>query len=353
LTIAAPFICTFAGKTAKKAVGVVLALATLSILLVCIDEVVGGGFGHGLLAGFWLWALALITTTAGLLIGGFSPGRTTSPWKTSVQLPAGHERPRRAILLCWAGVALLIVMHIMGRSPFLGGRGAIGGNLFLFALLAMAPLVCTFASGWTQRIMALALGALALYGVYSTFCLIPAVSAAGLLVSAGFPSRRARAGLEDADLQGTKSEGGAPDSTISSSRSALGAALCWVGLATALGLVTPLFGFMWANEKVGTLIEERILNPYLGFSALAMAPLVCTFCGPLARRILGTLLALEVVVIILQMVGLFGLYELPDLIAFVLGAAGLLSMEAWRGKKASVFPEAGQPKVPPFDHSLE
>jgi len=110
---------------------------------------------------------------------------------------------------------------------------------------------------------------------------------------------------------------------------------------------------MWANETVRTLIGVVIFNPYLGYSVLAMAPLVCTFCGPLARRIVATLLVLEAVVIILQMAGLFGLYALPDLIAFVLGAAGLLSMEVWRGKKASVFPEAGQPKVPLIDYSLE
>jgi len=39
------------------------------------------------------------------------------------------------------------------------------------------------------------------------------------------------------------------------------------------------------------------------------------------------------------MVGLFGLYELPDLIAFVLGATGLLSMEVWRGKTKAIDDE--------------
>ncbi len=337
LTIAAPFICTFAGKTAKKAVGVVLALATLSILQVCIPEVVRIGFLHGLLAGFWLWALALITTTAGLLIGGFSPGRTTSPWKRSVELPASHERSRRAILLCWAGLALLILWNISGGSIYLmSGAGARGGfrDLLVLAMLAMAPLVCTFAGGWTQRIMALALVAFALYPVDPSL-MIAGVSAAGLLVSAGFPSRRARAGLENADLEGTKTKGGNTDSTFSGTRSGLGPSLCWVGLAAALGLGLLPFRFMSANEKVGTLIAVYIFNPYLGYSVLAMAPLVCTFCGPVARRIVGGLLALQAAVN-LPMVMLFGLYALPDLIAFVLSAAGLLSLDVRPGKKASI-----------------
>ena len=73
--IAGLFIGTFAGKTVKKASGVVLALTTLTILQVCIPNVVATGFQRGLLAGFWVWALALITTSAGLLIGGFSRGQ--------------------------------------------------------------------------------------------------------------------------------------------------------------------------------------------------------------------------------------------------------------------------------------
>jgi hypothetical protein len=344
LTIAAPFICTFAGKTAKKAVGVVLALATLSILQVCIPEV---GFFHGLLAGFWLWALALITTTAGLLIGGFSPGRTTSPWKRSVELPASHERSRRAILLCWAGLALFILWNISGGSIYLmSGGGARGRfrDLLVLAMLAMAPLVCTFAGGWTQRIMALALVAFGLYTVvvlpsFLWLLLCPGVSAAGLLVSAGFPSRRSRAGLENAGLEGTKSKGGNTDSTFSGTRSGLGPSLCWVGLAVALGLGVLPFRFMLANEKVGTLIAAYIFNPYLGYSVLAMAPLVCTFCGPVARRIVGGLLALHAAVN-LPMVMLIGLYALPNLIAFVLSVAGLLSLDVRPGKKASIFSRA-------------
>ncbi len=49
-----------------------------------------------------------------------------------------------------------------------------------------------------------------------------------------------------------------------------------------------------------------------------------------------------------------GKYQFWNLIvAFVLSVAGLLSTQVWQGKKASVFPEAGQPKVPLVDHSLE
>jgi hypothetical protein len=171
--IAAVFIATFAGKTAKKASGVVMALTTLTILQVCIPKVVATGFQRGLLEGFWVWALALITTTAGLLIGGFSRGSTTSPVRRSVELPAGHERSQRAILVCWGALGLFIMMKLLGLNFFfvwsVPRHVACGGFPFVLdqfvvpAMLAMAPLVCTYASCRTQRIMALALGALALF----------------------------------------------------------------------------------------------------------------------------------------------------------------------------------------------
>jgi hypothetical protein len=220
----------------------------------------------------------------------------------------------------------------------MSGPGARGGfrDLLVLALLALAPLVCTFAGGWTQRIMALALVAFALYPVDPSL-MIAGVSAAGLLVSAGFPSRRARAGLENGGLEGTKSKGGNTDSTFSGTRSGLGPSLCWVGLAGALGLGLLPFRFMSANEEVGTLIAVYIFNPYLGYSVLAMAPLVCTFCGPVARRIVGGLLAL-LAAVNLPMVMLIGLYALPNLIAFVLSATGLLSMDVWPGGKSARIP---------------
>jgi hypothetical protein len=190
LTIAAPFICTFARKKAKKAAGVVLALTALSVLQAILWERADTrGSGQELLAGFWVWALALITTTAGLAVAG-----------------------------------------VLGCLPF---------------------------------------------------------------------------------------------------------------------------AFMRAGPDV-TLIAGFLLK-FISFSLLATAPLVCTFCGPVASRIVGALLALQVVGIMLSMrMMIHGKYQFWNLIvAIVLSAAGLLSMEVWQGKKASVVPEAGQPKVPLADHSLE
>jgi hypothetical protein len=180
------------------------------------------------------------------------------------------------------------------------------------------------------------------------FCL----SAAGLLVPA-LPSRTWPAGPENADAKGTKIGDGKPEPIFSRSRSRPGASLCWAGLAVAGVLGCLPFAFMRAGPDV-TLIAGFLLK-FISFSLLAMAPLVCTFCGPVARRIVGALLALQVVGIMSSMrMMIHGKYQFWNLIvAFVLSAAGLLSMEVWQGKKARVFPEAGQPKVPLVDHSLE
>ncbi len=115
-----------------------------------IPHVVATGFRRGLLEGFWVWALALITTTAGLLIGGFSDGSTTNPVRRSVELAAGHERSRRAILVCWGALGLFIVMKLLGLNFFfvwrVPERVATGFAFVLHqfvvpAMLAMAPLV--------------------------------------------------------------------------------------------------------------------------------------------------------------------------------------------------------------------
>ena len=378
LLIAASFICTSAGKTAKKATGVVLALATLTVLQVCIPNVVATHFRRGLLAGFWLWALALIMTTAGLLLGGFSQVRTTRPLRRSVEFPAGHERSRLAILLCWGGLAFFIVMNLRLMNHYFRGsvsqRVASGGIRFVQdpfvvpAMLAMAPLVCTYASGRTQRIMALALGTVALFPYlsltqpaeqpvevlahYLLSYLNVAVSVAGLLVSAGFLNRRATAIRETANIEVPESQRRTRESTVSSGNSPLGASLCWVALALFLGIGSVPFAFSQANETAGTLYSAFFLNADLGYSLLAMAPLVCTFCGPLARAILGALLALQVIVE-MPTIWRFGPYVRPSLIAFGLTAVGLLARDLLPGKKGRIRPNADQPALPQSDHSSE
>jgi hypothetical protein len=96
------------------------------------------------------------------------------------------------------------------------------------------------------------------------------------------------------------------------------------------------FHYYWAEAKV-SLIISAILNPYLGYSVVAMAPLVCTFSGPLARRIAAALLASQFVAFLMAFL-FAGLLVLPDLLAFALSAAGLLWPDAWPEKKASIFP---------------
>ncbi len=378
LMIAALFVGTFAGKTGKKATGVVLALTTLTILQVCIPNVVATGFRRGLLEGFWVWALALIITTAGLLMGGFSKGSTTSPVRRSVELPAGHKRSRCASLMCWGALALFIVMKLFRLNFFfvwsVPQRVASGGVPFVLdqfvvpAMLAMAPLVCTYASCRTQRIMALALGALALFpfvsiarpaeqpvevlAPYLLSYLNVAASVAGLLISAGFLNRSATTFRDAAHIEVPESQGVTPESTVSWSNSPLGPSLCWVALAHFLMPGSLPLALLPANETARTLIYRYFLNFYLGYTLLAMAPLVCTFSGPVARRILGALLTLQVV---LRLPGMWLLwcYELPDLIVFGLSAAGLISMDVLAGGKRRILPNADQTKVPRSDHSSE
>ena len=180
----------------------------------------------------------------------------------SVELPAGHERSQRAILVCWGALGLFIMMKLLGLNFFFvwsvpqhvasGGFPFVLDQFVVPAMLAMAPLLCTYASCRTQRIMALALGALALFpfvsitrpaeqpvevlAPYLLSYLNVAVSVAGLLVSAGFLNRRATAFREAAQIEVPKSQGGMPESTVLWSNSPLGASLCWVALAHFLGL---------------------------------------------------------------------------------------------------------------------
>jgi hypothetical protein len=394
LTMAAPFVCGFAGATVKKAVGVVLALATLSVLQWVVPEVINIGFGQGVLAGFWIWALALITSSAGLLIGGFLSRDRTSTLAVPVARAAVPERSRRAILLCWAGLILLIVTGLLGRSfVFLGvGARPASGAGIMFALyrfvvptlLAMAPLVCKYASRRTQTIIALGLLVFGVYQVasYSMFLagtpsvavlhaylsswLTAGLAVSGLVVSAGLPGRYVRAlrapspltplpvgarGTGKSRDSGLTPSDGTSESTFSRDPSALGSALCWLALANALGLGSLPFALIRANESVDTLIQSIFLNPYFGYSVLAMAPLVCTFAGPLARRIVGGLLALQAVgIILLIAMTPVRFYGLPDLIAFSLGTAGLLWVDVSAGTR-TVLGRADRPKAPLVEQS--
>jgi hypothetical protein len=349
--IAAPLVATFGGKTAKRASGVVLALTTLTILQVCIPNVVATGFRRGFLEGFWVWALALLTTTVGLLIGGFSTASATSPVRAASELPARHERTRYAILICWGSLASFIVIKLLGLNfsfvwpvPDRVARGDFTFVLDQFvvpAMMAMAPLVCTYASRRTQRIMALALGALALFSFvsitrpaeqpmemlapYLLSYLNVAVSVAGLLMSAGFLNRRATAIREAAAIERPESQAGPSEPTVPLSNFPLGACLCWVGLAHFVGREYVALAFLPGHERARMLIFGFFRDFHLGFALLAMAPLVCTFSGPVARRILGALLALQVL-FRLPGLWLYWRHELPDVITFSLSALSLLSI---------------------------
>jgi hypothetical protein len=383
LLVAAPFVCAFAGPMVKKAAGLVLTMATVSILERCVPEVVGFGFEKGLLAGFWAWALALVVSTIGLLIGGFLLDHGTGLSQRALELPAEHARSRRGIGLCWAGLTLLLVLAILGQSFFFLGAGprALGAGGFVTfmvyrfvvpLLLAMAPVACLYASQWTRRIMGVALLAFAWYQVHSYSAFLAGVpgtelsrafisafltggmSAIGVLISAGLPSRSWPVGAELADMHLIESKAGAIEAASSSNRSRLGAALCWVGLANALGLGSLPFALMWANETSSTLIASVLLNPYTSLSVIAMAPLVATYCGSAARRVVAALLALQVVgIIMLSVTTPIGLHGLPDAIAFGLSAAGLLSMETWPGTMASRFGKVDHSNVAVLDRSPE
>ena len=220
LVIAAPFIAMFAGKPAQKVSGLVLGITTLTVLDVCIPQVALTNFRQGPLPGFWLWAAALITAAAGLLLGGFSPVRTSEPGQSSAGVSQrGRTRPRGAILLCWLAFAIFVVANLVILGRFLDGSFPRGlsrwisffvlDQVVIPALLAMAPLACIYASARAQRFMALALGFLGLLPFLSinrpaeqpfevlapllVSYLTVALAATGLLVAAGFLNRNRKA----------------------------------------------------------------------------------------------------------------------------------------------------------------
>ena len=220
LLIAAPFIATFAGKPAQKASGLLLGITTLTVLHVCIPQVALANPWQGPLPGFWLWAAALITAAAGLLLGGFSPVRTSEPWPSSAPVSQhGRTRPGGAIVLCWLAFAIFAVTNLVNLGHFIDGsfpRGLSRGISFFVldqvvvpALLAMAPLACLYAGARAQRFMAMALGFLGLLPFLSidrpaeqpfealapllVSYLTVVLAVTGLLVAAGLMNRNRKA----------------------------------------------------------------------------------------------------------------------------------------------------------------
>ena len=367
LVIAAPFIAMIGGKPAQKVSGLVLGITTLTVLQMCVPRMALTDFRQGPLPGFWLWAAALITATAGLLLGGFSPVRTSEPGQSSA-LVSQHSRtrPRGARLLCWLAFAIFVVTKLVNLRLFNLGSFPQGvshgisfmlGEVVIPALFAMAPLACLYALARTQRLMALALGFLGLLPFLSINrpaeqpfeALAPllvsylsfSLAVAGLLVSAGLMNRhrqrRARlAGPASAEILDHQS--GSPEVSRAFTRGnpPLGAALCWLVLAHSLGLGLPPFHFeRFFQFPPFTLAWEISSSPTLSCSLLAMAPWVCAFSGSRARRVLGALLALHALFMLLC-IWWFGQPAPSDVIALCLSAAGLFweDVAARRGSPA-------------------
>jgi hypothetical protein len=357
LVIAAPLVATFAGKLAQKVTGVVLGITTLTVIHVCIPQVALTGFRQGPLPGYWLWAVALITATTGLLLGGFSPVGTSEPVLSHAGVsPRGgrsRTRPQGAILVCWLAFAIFVVTNLVSLGFFIHGsfpRGLSRAISFFVldqvvipALLAMAPLACIYADGRPQRFMALALGFLGLLPFLSidrpaeqpfetlapllVSYLTVALAVLGLLISAGSMNRNRKvpAGLaESASAELSYRQSSTPQVSRAFARgyAPLGAALCWLALAHSFGLGSLAFHFEWINELPGALPWVISSHSSLTCSLLAMAPWVCTFSGPGARRVLGALLALGTL-LMLPYIWWFDLRALPNVIALCLSAAGL------------------------------
>jgi hypothetical protein len=354
LVIAAPVIATLAGKPVQKAYGVVLGITTLTVLHVCIPRLALTGFRQGPLPGFWLWVASLITATAGLLLGGFSPGRTSGREQRSAGVsPRGRRRPQGALLLCWLAFAVFVVTNLVTLGLYFYNsfpQGVSRGisvfvldHVIIPTLLAMAPLACIYGAARTRRFMALGLGILGLLPFLSidrpaeqpvealapllVSYLTVALSVAGLLVSAGLIDRNRAtpaglAGSAGAELPDRQS--GSPEVTRASAlgNPPLGAALCWLALAHSLGLGSLEFPFEWINRLPSALVWLISPRPALICSLLAMAPWVCTFSGPTARRVLGALLALGALMM-LPAIRWHGFRALPDVMALCLSAAGL------------------------------
>jgi hypothetical protein len=388
LLIAAPFVAMFAGKAARKVLGLVLGITTLTALRVCIPQVaIQDPSRQGLLPGFWLWAAALATATAGLLLGGFSPVRTSAPGPSSPKVSSrSGTRMRGAARLCWLAFAIVVVANFVNVGSFLyrffpqglsHAFSVLALEVLIPALLAMAPLACIYAHPRTQRLFALALGFLGLLpflsigrpddqplvamaprlaaqpGDQSLEVLLPllvwylsiALAVAGLLVSAGLMkrSRNARAGLaESPSGELLDHEADTPDVSRAVGNPPLGAALCWLALAHYYGLGSLASPVEWMIGGPGYLVT-------LTGGLLAMAPWVCTFSGPTARRVLGAFLALAVLVSLKALTALMLLKGMPwsdthrlsyviasclSVIALCLSAASLLLADVATRRRA-------------------
>jgi hypothetical protein len=357
LVIAAPLVAMFAGKRAQKVTGVVLGITTLTVIHVCIPQVALTGFRQGPLPGYWLWAVALITATTGLLLGGFAPVGTSEPGLShagvSPRRRRSRTRPQGALLVCWLAFAIFVVTNLVSLGFFIHGpfpRGVSRAISFFMldqvvipALLAMAPLACIYAGGRPQRFMALALGFLGLLPFLSidrpaeqpfealapllVSYLTVALAVLGLLISAGSMNRNRKVptGLaESANAEIPNRQSSTPEVSRAVERgyAPLGAALCWLALAHSFGLGSLGFHFEWINELPGALAWVISSRSSLTCSLLAMAPWVCTCSGSVARCVLGALLALGALMM-LRGIWWFDLRALPDVIALCLSAAGL------------------------------
>lgn len=142
-----------------------------------------------------------------------------------------------------------------------------------------------------------------------------------------------------------ESQGGTPEPPVPWSNSPLGATLCWVALAHFLapGSLPLAFLPLPASEAAWMLSYRYFLNSRFGYSLLAMAPLVCTFSGPVARRIFEALLALQVL-LRLPGIWLFWRHELPEFIFLALIAGVLLSLDVLAGRKRRILSHADRSK---------
>jgi hypothetical protein len=353
LVIAAPFIAMFAGKPAQKVSGLVLGITTLTVLHVCIPQMALTNFRQGPLPGFWLWAAALITAAAGLLLGGFSPVRTSEPGESSAEVfQRGRTRPRGAFLLCWLAFAIFVVTNLVlsrGISFF------VLDQVVVPALLAMAPLACLYAGARAQRFMALSLVFLGLLPVLSinrpadqpfealapllVSYLTVALAAAGLLVAAGLMNRHRKAPAklaESASAELPDHQRRAPEVSRAFARGnpPLGAAICWLALAHSLGLGWFAFHYeRWNRTDPIGLAWVIYAHSTFTCSVLAIAPWVCTFSGPRFRRVLEALLVLGILILLR---GFWWLVPraLPEVTAMCLSAAGLIWVDVATRRRA-------------------